>query len=167
MCSHFALLSRASLYGGAMTLQGLCSVAHSRPLNAEELTEFNDAISGLDRVFGITYTHIAGDRVTLTAPVTEALLQPTGIVHGGVYASLAESAASVGGLVAAGVGRSVSGITNHTDFLAAVSHGELIAHATPVHTGKTLHLWEVDIRANKRVVARSTVRCIVLAPRID
>jgi len=39
----------------------------------------------------------------------------------------------------------VVGIANHTDFLRSVSGGVLTATGVPVHRGRTLQLWEVDI----------------------
>lgn len=151
----------------AMDLRDLCATAASRPLNEEERTTFNSLITGVDRTLGTRYVHISAQEVSLELEITPKVLQPWGIVHGGVYAALAESAASVGSLVATGARRGVAGISNSTDFMASASHGTIRATARPVHTGRTLHLWEVSCECEGRILARSTVRCIVLSPRMD
>ena len=83
----------------------------------------------------------AGDRVVLTCPVTPDLHQPFGLVHGGVYAALAETAASVGGALWFGDQGKVVGVSNHTDFLRAVRGGRLRTEATPLARGRTTQLW--------------------------
>jgi uncharacterized protein (TIGR00369 family) len=50
------------------------------------------------------------ERVVLRLPVNWKVHQPFGILHGGVSALLAESAASLGGAIAAGPERGVVGI---------------------------------------------------------
>lgn len=106
---------------------------------------------------GARFLHASGDRVVLELPVSDALKQPYGIVHGGVYCALAESAANVAGALWLTDGRVTVGISNHTHFLHAVRAGTLTAEATPVHRGRLLQLWTVSITA-EREVARSEVR---------
>ena len=52
---------------------------------------------GFTRLVGLRFEEVSADRVVLTCPVTGDLLQPYGLVHGGVHATLAETAASVAG----------------------------------------------------------------------
>ena len=75
---------------------------------------------GLVKLLGIRVEDASGDRVVLTCPVTPDLHQPFGLVHGGVHAALAETAASVGGALWFGDRGVVVGVSNHTDFLRAV-----------------------------------------------
>ena len=101
----------------------------------------------------------SGDRVVLTCPVTPDLHQPFGLVHGGVYATLAETAASVGGSLWFGDRGKVVGVSNHTDFLRAVRRGELRAEATPLSRGRTTQLWQVEIADEQgRLIAHAKVR---------
>ncbi|MDT4938787.1 MAG: 1,4-dihydroxy-2-naphthoyl-CoA hydrolase [Pseudonocardiales bacterium] len=113
--------------------------------------------SGLDAVLGLEYTETTPDRVVITWQITPGQHQPHGIVHGGVYCSVVESAASIG----AGLwfGDRVVGVSNHTDFLRPASEGRLTATATPIHRGRTQQLWLVEIRDEQdRLVARGQVR---------
>jgi 1,4-dihydroxy-2-naphthoyl-CoA hydrolase len=124
--------------------------------------------AGLERGFiklvGLRIGEASGDRVVLTCPVTPDLHQPFGLVHGGVYATLAETAASVGGSLWFGDQGKVVGVSNHTDFLRAVRRGELRAEATPLSRGRTTQLWQVEIGDEQgRLVAHSKVRLQNLA----
>ena len=51
---------------------------------------------GLDALLGVSYEEVTASRVVLKLPVEPKILQPFGIVHGGVHCSLVESAASIG-----------------------------------------------------------------------
>ena len=114
---------------------------------------------GFIKLVGIRTEEATADRVVLTGPVTPHLHQPFGLVHGGVYATLAETAASVAGALWFGDRGKVVGVSNHTDFLRAVRRGELRAEATPLARGRTTQLWQVEIGDEQgRLVAHAKVR---------
>jgi uncharacterized protein (TIGR00369 family) len=69
-------------------------------------------------------------------PVTDALRQPLGLVHGGVFASLADALATEAGSRA---------ISNQTSFLRPITAGAVHAIARRRHHGRTTAVWEVDI----------------------
>ena len=115
--------------------------------------------TGLIKLLGIRIEEASGDRVVLTCPVTPDMHQPFGLVHGGVYATLAETAASVAGASWFGDRGKVVGVSNHTDFLRAVREGGLRAEATPLSRGRTTQLWQVEISDDQgRLVAHAKVR---------
>jgi 1,4-dihydroxy-2-naphthoyl-CoA hydrolase len=123
---------------------------------------------GLVKLLGVRVEEASGDRVVLACPVTPDLYQPFGLVHGGVHATLAETAASVGGALWFGDQGKVVGVSNHTDFLRAVRGGELRAEATPLARGRTTQLWQVEISdGNGRLVAHAKVRLQNLAEAPD
>jgi 1,4-dihydroxy-2-naphthoyl-CoA hydrolase len=114
---------------------------------------------GFIKLVGLRIEQASGDRVVLTCPVTPDLHQPFGLVHGGVYATLAETAASVGGSLWFGDRGKVDGVSNHTDFLRADRSGELRAEATPLSRGRTTQLWQVEITDEQgRLIAHAKVR---------
>ncbi|MFY1632693.1 PaaI family thioesterase [Solwaraspora sp. WMMB335] len=120
---------------------------------------------GLDGLIGARIEEADADHVRLRLPVTAALHQPYGIVHGGVYCALVESAASIGGACWIGDQGRVVGVANQTDFLRAVSSGELTALGTPLHRGHSQQLWQVEITdRDGRLVARGQVRLQNLRP---
>jgi 1,4-dihydroxy-2-naphthoyl-CoA hydrolase len=114
---------------------------------------------GFIKLVGLRIEQASGDRVVLSCPVTPDLHQPFGLVHGGVYATLAETAASVGGSLWFGDRGKVVGVSNHTDFLRAVRRGELRAEATPLSRGRTTQLWQVEVADEQgRLIAHAKVR---------
>ena len=119
---------------------------------------------GFTKLVGLRFEEVSGDRVVLTCPVTADLHQPYGLVHGGVQATLAETAASVAGALWLGDRGKVVGVSNHTDFLRAVRGGELRAEATPLARGRTTQLWQVEIGDEQgRLVAHAKIRLQNLA----
>lgn len=115
--------------------------------------------TGLDATLGFTLDSADGDAVTGRLTVQPSLLQPYGILHGGVHCAVVESAASVGGALWLGDRGHVVGVSNHTNFLRAVRKGELRVRATPVQRGRTQQLWTVEVRDEQdRLVAKGDVR---------
>lgn len=89
--------------------------------------------------------------------------QPTGVVHGGVFASIAEALASYGttlGVLSDGmVGL---GMSNHSSFLRPIGGGTVHAAARPRHRGRTTWIWDVDLSDDEgRVCAVSRVTIAV------
>jgi uncharacterized protein (TIGR00369 family) len=79
----------------------------------------------------------ADDEVRARVPVTDALKQPLGLVHGGVFASLADALTTSEGTRA---------ISNQSSFLRPITAGAVHAVARRRHHGRTTAVWEVDIR---------------------
>ena len=119
--------------------------------------------SNFDDLLGLRMISAGGDRVVAELPVGPHLLQPTGIVHGGVHATVVETTASVGASLWLGEGRAAVGLSNHTDFLRAVSDGTLHIEALPVQQGRTLQLWRVEVVDDEgRPVSSGRVRLMNL-----
>jgi uncharacterized protein (TIGR00369 family) len=109
---------------------------------------------------------ISPTRVTARLTVDEHHLQPFGIVHGGVYAAIAEAIASIGASVNASSrvpGTAVVGLDNHTSFLRATRMGTVIhAEALPRQAGRRTQSWDVTMRdPDGRELAVSRVRLLV------
>jgi 1,4-dihydroxy-2-naphthoyl-CoA hydrolase len=101
---------------------------------------------GFDRLYGLELTEVADDRVAGRVAVRDELKQPYGLVHGGVYASIAESLASLGtGVVVAREGKVAMGLSNQTSFLRPITHGTIQAVALRRHAGRTTWVWEVEM----------------------
>ncbi|CAJ1582633.1 PaaI family thioesterase [[Mycobacterium] wendilense] len=114
-----------------------------------------------DNELGLVFTDVTPDGITAQLEVKPTLLQPMGIVHGGVYCAIVESVASTSAFVwlAEHGGGNVVGVNNNTDFLRAISAGTVYAESEPLHRGRRQQLWIVTIRDEKdRVVARGQVR---------
>jgi uncharacterized protein (TIGR00369 family) len=116
---------------------------------------------GFDEELGLEYLELTPDGGRARLKIDEKLLQPWGIVHGGVYCSIIESLASVSAHVwlTENGGGTVVGVNNNTDFLRAISSGTVTAVSTPIHRGRRQQLWLITITdENDRVVARGQVR---------
>jgi 1,4-dihydroxy-2-naphthoyl-CoA hydrolase len=123
-----------------------------------------DEFAGFAKVLGVEFTELGADRTVLTCDITPELLQPYGILHGGVHCSLVETAASLGAALWLGDRGHVVGVANHTNFLRAVRSGRLTAVATPIHRGRTQQLWQVLISDEAgRELARGEVRLANIA----
>jgi uncharacterized protein (TIGR00369 family) len=84
--------------------------------------------------------------VTGHLPVVDSVCQPMGIVHGGVYAAIAETLASMGTAAAVRPNGTPLGMANNTSFLRPVSAGTIHSTATAFHRGRTSWLWDVEMR---------------------
>ena len=102
-------------------------------------------------------------RVTGRLPVVPGVCQPMGIVHGGVYAAIAETLASMGtGHAVVDNGGVPLGQANNTNFLRPVSEGTVHAVATAFHRGRTSWVWDVEMRDDAgRLCATSRVTIAV------
>lgn len=79
-------------------------------------------------------------------PVTERVMQPYGLVHGGALAGIAETLASVGTFLGVGeLGNIAVGQSNHTQFLRPIKEGTIHAEGRPRHRGRTSWIWDVEI----------------------
>ena len=102
-------------------------------------------------------------RVVLRIPVDWRVHQPYGILHGGVSALLAESAASFGAALAAGPDRSVVGIELNASHLRSLRDGHLTADATPVRVGRTVQVWRITLTDDDgRVICEARCSLAVL-----
>lgn len=119
----------------------------------------NDFGTGFEKTVGMEFPELSADKVVVTCEITPELLQAYGIVHGGVYCSMVETAASVGAAIWYADRGNVVGVSNHTNFLRAIGSGTVTATATPIHRGRTQQLWLVTITDNTgRDIARGEVR---------
>jgi uncharacterized protein (TIGR00369 family) len=120
-----------------------------------------------EEAVGVEVLEASPERIRARVQAGPQHHQPYGILHGGVYCAIVEDVASQGaGLAAHARGQAgVVGVSNQTDFLRSHSTGELVAEGTPIHAGKSVHLWQVVIRRSRdeAVVARGQVRFHVLS----
>src|SRR3954470_19058688 len=81
---------------------------------------------------GFDVAEVSGTRVTGSIDLDESHHTPWGVVHGGVYTTAIESAASIGASTAvAESGQFAVGVHNATDFLRAMTVGRVDIEAQP------------------------------------
>ena len=101
--------------------------------------------TGFDGLYGLTILEREDGRLRGEVPVTPSLHQPFGLVHGGVYAAIAETLASLGTWL--GVhedGMAAMGLSNNTSFLRPITEGTIHVLAQARHRGRTTWVWDVE-----------------------
>jgi 1,4-dihydroxy-2-naphthoyl-CoA hydrolase len=87
------------------------------------------------------------DRVVATMPVQAKVHQPFGLLHGGASVALAETVASLGAyLNVMDSGMGAVGLEINANHLRGKKDGIVTATATPIHKGRSTHVWQVEIR---------------------
>ncbi len=111
-----------------------------------DVQELNRWITGFDRLYGLQVESWDEEEVRASIPVRDELKQPAGLVHGGLYAAVAESLASMGTAFAVmSEGKMAVGQSNATSFLRPITSGTVHAVARRRHRGRTSWLWDVEI----------------------
>jgi 1,4-dihydroxy-2-naphthoyl-CoA hydrolase len=120
-----------------------------------------DFSAPFDTELGLRFTELSPDGARAQLEVTPKLLQPMGLVHGGVYCSMVETMASVSAYtwLATRGGGNVVGVNNNTDFLRSIVSGTVYGRTEPIHRGRRQQLWLVTITDSAdRLIARGQVR---------
>jgi 1,4-dihydroxy-2-naphthoyl-CoA hydrolase len=106
----------------------------------------DDPIAGFDGLYGLEVLSVSDEEIRARVRVAEHHRQPAGLVHGGVFASMAESMASMATwFVVQADGKTAQGLSNQTSFLRPITEGTIHAVARRRHRGRTTWVWEVDI----------------------
>jgi uncharacterized protein (TIGR00369 family) len=116
---------------------------------------------------GIEIEEWTKERVVGTLPV-EGNTQPNGFLHGGATCALIETLASMGAAAVAGwPEKVVMGQQQTTSFLGTSTFGTVRGVATPVHIGRSTHVWNVDVTHvdTEKLIASGRVTMAVREPR--
>ncbi len=132
------------------------TAAAAPSLDAASLEE----ASAFVRAAGLAIDEVTIDRVTGHLQLSPEHHTPWGIVHGGVYTTAIESAASIGASHAVrDQGQVAVGLTNTTHFLRSLTAGRVSVEATALSQGRTQQLWQVNITDESgRLIAHGEVR---------
>ena len=99
-----------------------------------------------DALYGLQVLHVDEELVRAQVAVRDEIKQPMGLVHGGVFASIAESITSTATFLAVlPEGKSAQGMSNQTNFLRPITEGTVHAEGRRRHRGRSTWVWEVDI----------------------
>jgi 1,4-dihydroxy-2-naphthoyl-CoA hydrolase len=115
---------------------------------------------GFDGLYGLEVIELADEVASGRVVVRDELKQPQGLVHGGVYASIAESLASFATAMTVPQGKVATGLSNQTSFLRPITTGVIHAEAVRKHRGRTTWVWEVEFSDDEGrlcVLTRMTV----------
>jgi len=120
-----------------------------------------------DALYGLEILEIDDEHARARVPVRDAVKQPMGLVHGGLFASIAESLTSVATATSvAADGMIATGMSNQTSFLRPITEGTVHAQAVRRHRGRTTWMWDVEITDDDgRLCAVSRMTIAVRPPR--
>ncbi len=100
----------------------------------------------LMQFLGVKIVEASAERVVLTMEVTPKVHQYVGIMNGGVSLYLCETAASIGVVAGADLTKVTPvGVEINANHLRAVSKGVLTVEASPVHSGRSMSVWKIEI----------------------
>ncbi len=101
------------------------------------------------------------DKVVATMPIGPNHRQQVGYLHGGISVVLAESVASLGTVLNIDANKQMAfGLEINANHLRPKKEGQLTAVATPIHRGRTTHIWDIRISdENGKLICVS--RCTV------
>lgn len=128
----------------------------------------NEFLLGFDRLYGLELLECSESEARARVVVRDEHKQAAGLVHGGLYASIAESIASLA--TAATVleeGNVAMGMSNNTSFLRPMTAGTVHAHATRLHRGRTTWLWDVTFSDDDGRTCALTRMTIAVRPLPD
>lgn len=147
-------------------------MAHSSiffsPVSIEEINTTQIIDGQMARHLGIEMTEIGPDFMIARMPVDYRTIQRIGILHGGASLALAETVGSIAASYCVDresfyiVGQEIN--ANH---IRPVSSGFVHATATPLHLGKSSHVWDIRIRNEEEkltCVSRFTVAVLKKQP---
>ena len=98
-------------------------------------------------VLGIEITDFGDDYISGKMPVDTRTKQPFGLLHGGASAAFAETLGSIGAGKHVDLEEySVVGVELNSSHLKAVRTGWVFGKATPIRVGRTIQVWDVDIK---------------------
>ena len=123
-------------------------------MNNMNKTEFAEGT--FDELYGHIILELKENHIRTEVNISPILHQPMGLVHGGLYASMAEAAISYAAyFTTEGVW---VGVNNNTDFLNSSKEGSLVCEASPIKLGKRSQIWEAKIYNGDTLCAISKVR---------
>ncbi len=113
---------------------------------------------------GIEFSAVGADYLEATMPVDHRTIQPLGLLHGGASVALAETLGSVAATMLLDLGKQYAvGLEINTNHLRSVREGLVTGKATPIHIGKSTHVWGIEIRNEEgKKVAISRITMAIL-----
>ncbi len=134
----------------------------SKQYDLDKLNSMSD--NNMNTYLGIHFSAITENTLEATMPVTERTRQPYGILHGGASVVLAETVGSVASSLVVDRDRfMVVGMEINANHLRPVLSGNVRALCSPLHLGKSSHVWDIKIYDGENrliCVSRLTVAII-------
>ncbi|MCL1607183.1 MULTISPECIES: PaaI family thioesterase [Mediterranea] len=120
--------------------------------------ELENSMAGM---MGITLCPTDDNTVRATMPVDRNTSRPPGILNGGASLALAETLAGYGSYGILGTHTAAFGIQVSANHIAVARMGErVVGVATPLHIGRSTHIWDVAITSETTGKVVSSIRVV-------
>lgn len=95
---------------------------------------------------GIEITEVGTDYLCGKMPVDKRTHQPMGLLHGGASVVLAETLGSIAATLAVDPKQYYCvGLDINANHIRSVKSGYVYGKATPLHVGRSTHVWQINI----------------------
>ena len=95
---------------------------------------------------GIEFTEVGENYIKATMPVDHRTIQPYGLLHGGASCVLAETIGSIASALVIDQTKFICvGLEINANHIRSARKGLVTARASPLHLGKTTHVWDIRI----------------------
>jgi 1,4-dihydroxy-2-naphthoyl-CoA hydrolase len=122
--------------------------------------------TGFGKLIGVEWLSFDPDDARARIKIEDHHLQPFGVVHGGVYPSLAESICSAAAYYAVREDDMVAmGQSNDTTFLRSIEGGHVNATARTRHRGRTTWIFDVEMTDDEGRVCALARIVIAIRPQ--
>lgn len=114
---------------------------------------------------GIEFTDIGSDYLVAKMPVDSRTHQPFGILHGGASVVLAETLGSIASYLCLKNPETqhAVGLEINANHIRSVKSGFVYGKVSPIHVGKTTHIWNIDINNEEgKLVCKSRLTVMIL-----
>ncbi len=120
------------------------SIWYNKEISLSDLLPINS--NTMAQQLGMEWVSITDTSLSMKMPVDERTKQPFGILHGGASCALAETVGSVASQLVINRDKFICvGLEINANHLKSVTEGYVTAVCTPIHIGKSTHVWDIRI----------------------
>ena len=143
----------------------MMSIWFNKSLAAENIKHFGEAT--MASYLDIKFVELGDDFLKLSMPVNERTRQPYGVLHGGASCVLAETVGSFASALVIDLDKYICmGLDINANHVRSAKSGLVIANCTPLHLGKTTHVWDIKIyNEDEKLVCISRLTVAILEKR--
>ncbi|MEO7293273.1 MAG: hotdog fold thioesterase [Ginsengibacter sp.] len=143
----------------------MMSIWFNKSLATENINAFGKET--MAAYLGIQLVEIGDDFLKLSMPVDERTRQPFGVLHGGASCVLAETIGSFASALVIDLDKYICmGLDINANHVRSAKSGLVIANCTPLHLGKTTHVWDIKIyNEDEKLVCISRLTVAILEKR--
>ena len=131
-------------------------------ISLEELNKRNPGT--MAETIGLAFVETNKDYLVARIPVDRRTIQPLGLLNGGASAALAETVGSTAAYLSVDRNKFYTvGLEIKCNHIRSATKGWVYGKATQIHTGKTTHVWQIEIRDDENnLVCHSILTMAVL-----